>query len=130
MSDFFSLRLKIFSYAKEKYNTEPEYLWAKFPDYAVLRSDNNRKWYALIMDIPKNKLGNFGSEKVDIINLKMSDPLAVELLTQKEGFFRGYHISHGNWISVLLDGTVPVEEILPLIDESFNAVSGKKTVKK
>ena len=48
-------RKTIFEYVKEKYNTEPEYLWAKYPNYAVLRHKENQKWYAIIMDIEKEK---------------------------------------------------------------------------
>ena len=65
---------------------------------------------------------------MDIINLKLSDPLAAELLTQQEGYFRGYHISRGNWVSVLLDGSVSMDDIFGLIDESF-AVTAKKRKK-
>lgn len=35
-------RDSIFHYVKEKYQTEPEYLWAKFPDYAVLRKRSKK----------------------------------------------------------------------------------------
>ena len=31
------LREKIIEYVKEKYNSEPEYLWNRFPEYAVFR---------------------------------------------------------------------------------------------
>lgn len=41
-------REEIFKYVKEKYNTTPEYLWQKYPNYAVLRHKYNGKWYAII----------------------------------------------------------------------------------
>ena len=47
-----TLREDVLRYAKGKYRTEPEYLWRRFPHYAVLRHEDNRKWYGLIMDIP------------------------------------------------------------------------------
>jgi len=128
MEEYVTHRSEVFDYAKNKYNTEPEYLWERFSGYAVLRHEDNRKWYALIMNITKRKLGNFPDEPVDIINLKLSDPLAAELLTQQEGYFRGYHISRGNWVSVLLDGSVSMDDIFGLIDESF-AVTAKKRKK-
>ena len=128
MGKIVTLRNEVFDYAKKNYNTTPEYLWKRFPEYAVLRHNDNRKWYALIMNISKMKLGNFPDITVDIINLKLSDPLALELLTQQEGYFRGYHISRGNWVSVLLDGSVGIDEIYSLIDESF-AVTAKKKKK-
>ena len=124
----FSYREKIIEHIRKKYKAKDEYLWERFPGYAVLRHEDNRKWYALIMNITKRKLGNFPDEPVDIINLKLSDPLAAELLTQQEGYFRGYHISRGNWVSVLLDGSVSMDDIFGLIDESF-AVTAKKRKK-
>lgn len=47
------MRNKIISYAKEKYATEPEYLWRKTPDAFILRNRTNKKWYALVMRVKK-----------------------------------------------------------------------------
>ncbi|MBQ6043043.1 MAG: MmcQ/YjbR family DNA-binding protein [Clostridia bacterium] len=123
-----SLRGKIFEYAKEKYSTSPEYPWMKFPDYAILRHADGKKWYGLIMDLPKEKLGLRGKNRVDILNLKLDDMMFAEMLLGKKGYFKGYHISSGRWISVLLDGTVPFRDLAPLIDISFRATAaaGKK----
>lgn len=118
-----TLREDILQYASQKYQTKPEYLWRKFPHYAILRHKDNRKWYGLIMDIPKNKLGLSGKERIDILNVKLSDPFYIDMLTRQKGYFRGYHISRGNWISVILDGTVSVKEICRLLDESFIVTS-------
>ena len=49
-------REEIFQYVKEQYGTEPEYLWKKDPDSAVLRHKNG-KWYAIIMAVEKKTLG-------------------------------------------------------------------------
>jgi len=36
---------QIMDYAANQYATQPEYLWAKFPDYAILRHSNFvRSW--------------------------------------------------------------------------------------
>ena len=43
----------------------------------------------------------------------------VGALVQKDGFFRAYHMNKEKWISIVLDGTVPNEEIFALIDLSF-----------
>ena len=48
-------REEIFQYVKEQYGTEPEYLWKKDPDSAVLRHKNG-KWYAIIMAVEKKTL--------------------------------------------------------------------------
>ena len=120
-----SLRSNVFAYIEEAYGVQPDYPWARYPDYAVFRHTNNRKWFALLMRVSKDKLGLAGAEPVDILNLKLADALAVDFLAQEPGFLPGYHISRGSWVSVLLDGTVPPERIFPLIDQSFSVTSAK-----
>ena len=68
-----------------------------------------------------------GSDRVDIINVKTGDPLLADFLARQPGYFHGYHIARGSWISILLDGSVPIEDICLRIDESFETTaSGKK----
>ena len=122
-----SLRGRLVSYIEDKYKAKEEHLWRMYPGYAAFRHSDNQKWFALIMDVPANKLGMSGDEVVDIVNVKMSDLYLAEVLIQQEGFFRGYHISRGNWISILLDGTVEFEEICKWIDESFMTTASKET---
>ena len=124
------IRERLFAYAGKKYRASPEYLWARYPNYAVLRHRDNRKWFALVMDIPAAKLGLERGDTVDILNVKMEDALLADLLIQQEGFYRGYHISRGNWISILLDGTVAFEELCRWLDESFMATASRETRQK
>ncbi len=114
-----TLRDKVLDFSKEQYGTEPEYLWARYPDYAVLRHAENRKWYGIVMNVPKKSLGLRGDGTADVLNVKLADPFLADVLVAKPGYFRGYHIRRGNWISVLLDGTVPFEEICGWLNESF-----------
>ncbi len=127
-----SLREAVAAYIADSYGVEPDFPWVRYPDYAVFRHGSNRKWFALVMRIPKSKLGLPDETPADVLNLKLESDLAVEFLTKEPGFFPGYHISRGCWVSVLLDGTVPQERIFPLIDRSFSltAVKGKKRAKK
>ena len=74
-------------YAANHYATQPEYLWAKFPDYAILRHSNAKgKWYALIGKIAKRKLGLKEEGETDFINLKCP-PDMVSILRQSPPFF-------------------------------------------
>lgn len=123
-----SLRNIVIEMAKSKYNTEPEQLWVKYPGYEVLRHQNNRKWYGIIMDVPKSKLGLSGEEYVDILDLK-ADPVMAGSFLQNSGIMPGYHMHKGNWITVLLDGSVPMNVIELLLDTSFELTSRKKARK-
>lgn len=77
------------------------------------------------MDVPRENLGLHGKERVDILNVKLSDPSYADMLIHQNGYFKGYHISRGNWVSVLLDGTVSMKDIQSLLAESY-AVTSKK----
>ena len=78
-----SLRKEVFAYTKEKYGTEPEYLWAKFPDYAVIRHDDNNKWYGIIMNLSYEKLDKDKSGMVDVLNIKLNDLLLRDMLIKE-----------------------------------------------
>lgn len=119
-----TIREDIFKYVFKKYKTVPEYLWFPLPDYAVLRRSDNKKWYAVIMDVPKNKLGFNGEERIDILDIKCN-PVLHEMLLGREGFLPAYHLNRENWITVLLDGSVDKKTVLGLIDESYEIAEGK-----
>ena len=130
MTNKMTLRDDVIKYVKKKYKSTPEYLWRRYPEYAVFRHEDNRKWFAIIMDVPRERLGLPGDERVDIINVKPEDPFLADILIQQEGFFKGYHFSKGNWVSILLDGTVPQETIYGLIDDSFAATASAQKKQK
>lgn len=111
-------RTLVLEYANEMYGTVPEYLWPKTPDCAVLRHTNNRKWYAIIMNVSKNKLGLNSDEKIDIINVKC-DPLMVGSLQKIEGIFPAYHMNKEKWISVALDGSAEYNLVRSLLNDSY-----------
>lgn len=119
-------RADIIQYAKRKYKTRPEHLWARHPNYVVLRRDDNAKWYGIIMDVPRVRLGLGGDESVDILNVKC-DAGMYDFLRGVPGILRGYHMG-GTWVSVLLDGTIEISQIKILLDNSYNLVCGKKSV--
>lgn len=111
-------RKEIFEYVKEKYNTVPDYLWNKYPLYAVLKHSNN-KWYGIIMNISKEKLGLDGKEEIDILNIKCP-PELIGGFRKEKGFLPAYHMNKEHWITILLDGSVDKEKIKQLIDLSYD----------
>ncbi|MBQ7466743.1 MAG: MmcQ/YjbR family DNA-binding protein [Clostridia bacterium] len=121
-----SLREKIFEYVKEVYQSEIEYPWFRFPNYCVFRHKDNKKWYGIIMDVPYKKLGIDKDGVADILNVKAADFMFKEFLIKQNGIIDGYHIARGNWISILLDGSVELKQIYDLLDQSFVATGRKK----
>ena len=125
-----SLKDAVIAYVKEKYGASPENLWMRYPNYAIFRHADNGKWFALMMDVEKNKLGLPGNDVVDILNVKLTDPILADLLAQQPGYMRGYHIARGNWISILMDGTVPRKDLCRWVDESYLATASVRQKKK
>ena len=122
-------RKDVFDFAKEKFGQSPEYLWQKFPDYAVLRCTDNKKWYAVIGSVEKSKIGLKGAGKTDVLVIKC-DPQARDVLLHEKGIIPAYHMNKERWISAVLDGSVRKKLVLGLIEESFDLVKPKsrKTV--
>lgn len=116
----------VFDYARKRFGAEPEYLWGKYPNYAVLRNKTNQKWYAVIMDVKKESLEMPGSGKVWIMNVKC-DPMMIGSFTARNGFFPAYHMNKEHWISVDIDNRdISFEDILSALDMSYEIVNKSK----
>lgn len=111
-------REEIFLYVKEKYGIEPDYPWARTPNYAVLRHKNNHKWFGAIVDITEDKLGLDGNKLIDALNVKC-DPLLIGSLRSEQGIFPAYHMNKEHWITILLSSTISKEKVNGLIDLSY-----------
>ena len=113
---------RIMTQVQEKYSNQLEYLWEKSPETAVLRHEGNQKWYAVLMKISWDKLEKGREGQVEAVNLK-HDQVA-DLLSNK-GIYPAFHMNKRYWISVALDDTLSDEEVLELIERSWNLTSKK-----
>ena len=111
-------------YIFDVYGVTPDFPWESNPTFAVYRHSNNRKWFALVMDIPKSRLGLREDGMIDVVNLKC-DPVLIGSLRSEKGIFPAYHMSKDKWISVALDGSASDEQIKMLLDMSFELTSVK-----
>lgn len=119
-------RQEVFEWAKETFGTEPDYPWNDWN--CVLRHRHNNKWYAVILEVNENKLRLSGDRVIDVLNVKC-DPMLIGSLRMKNGFFPAYHMNKDKWISIVLDGTVPAEEIKNLIELSYELTNNGKSVR-
>lgn len=117
-------RMEVLQYAGEQFGSEPEFLWAKYPGYCVLRHTNNKKWYAVLMDVPREKLGLPGDGIIDILDVKC-DPILLGSLLGTDGFLPAYHMSKSSWVTIRLDGSVSSEEIINLLTISYDLTKNK-----
>ena len=117
-------REELEAYIQNHYATLPDYPWADTPRTAVFRHANNRKWFALMMEVPRDKLGLAGTEKLDIVNFKC-DPILISSLRGETGIFPAYHMNKASWITASLDGSVSAETIELLLDVSYELTKPK-----
>ena len=117
-------REELEAYIRNHYATLPDYPWADTPRAAVFRHANNRKWFALMMEVPRDKLGLAGAEKLDIVNFKC-DPILIASLRGEPGIFPAYHMNKSSWITAALDGSVSTETIELLLYVSYELTMPK-----
>ena len=120
----------VLTYIKKKYKILPEYPWRRYDDNAVFRHADNKKWFALVMSVQRDKLGLDGDEWIDVINLKIDDMFFRDMIIQEDGIMPAYHMNKMHWITVLLDGTVQEDNVFQLIDMSFMATASAKKKEK
>lgn len=109
---------QVIQYVKEKYNDELEYLWKKFPENAIVRHKDSKKWYLALLIVSKRKLGLDDDAVVEIIDLKLPKE-EIERLVDNHRFFPGYHMNKKTWFTIVLDGSVSIEQIFKYIDISY-----------
>ena len=108
----------VITYVREKYGDELEFLWQKFPDNAVFRRKDNRKWYAAILTVSAKKLAPEQDMPVEVIDLRgLPDEIAA--LTDGKKYFPGYHMNKTHWYTICLNGSVALDEICRRVDESY-----------
>ena len=115
-------RNKLFEQVKQIYGIVPDYPWRDWN--AVLRLQDNNKWFAVVLEVQESKLGLPGDRIMDVVNVK-SDPLLIGSLRQQSGFFPAYHMNKDSWISIALDGSVPADTIMNLVDISYQLTKKK-----
>ena len=113
---------RIMTLVQEKYGNQLEYLWEKSPDTAVLRHEDNQKWYAILMRIPWDRLDKGREGLVEAVNLK-HDQVA-DLLSQN-GIYPAFHMNKRYWISLPLDDTLTDKKVLELFERSWFLTSKK-----
>ena len=81
-------------------------------------------------DIPFEKIDPERDGEVYVINVKIDDPVFMDMLLHQNGYYPAYHMNKKNWITILLDGTVPLKDIYTFIDFSFGATASAKKKEK
>ena len=119
-------RTELRTYIEETYGALGEHPFGKDPATCVFRHQSNGKWFAVIMEIPKEKLGLAGGGQIAVVNFKC-DPRLIGSFRENKGIYPAYHMSKAHWLTVALDGTAADEHIRFLLDMSFDLTKKGKT---
>lgn len=107
----------------ETYGDKPEFLWERYPTYAVFRPSGCKKWYAMLGTVARASVDHTTNERriVEVLNLKI-DRTQTEAILATRGYYPAYHMNKVTWCSILLDGTLSDEEIMNRLAESREMV--------
>ena len=114
---------QFFEYCLDTYGTSPDYPFDEDFETAVLRHTDNRKWYAIVMQVSRRKFGLDSDEVIDVINLKLPTEMFGSF-GASDGVYPAYHMNKLHWISVLLPDA-PEEIVKFLVNASFEATKAK-----
>ena len=120
-----TVREQLDNYVKEKYRIDPEILPFSHEDYTIYRHTDTGRWFAVFIMKDRQVFGLRGSGNVEIVSFKIKDTALSDLLARQPGYLRGYPSSKWNWLSAVLDNTIPFEDICRWIDMSYDATKGK-----
>lgn len=139
--------------AEKLFGDKIDFPFSTAPDYGVFRNPENRKWYGIIMNIPKSKIEKQGRaskrgvkgsaravsakksvDKRRAASLSADDAIVEVInvkidpeksieLKKRRGFYDAYHMSKKNWIAIALDGSVSDDLIVDLLKKSRALVS-------
>ena len=118
---------ELFDLCLNLYATSPDYPFDEDFETAVLRHGDTRKWYAIVMRVPRSKFGQGSDEVIDVVNLKLPTEMFGSFGVA-EGVYPAYHMNKLHWISVLLPDA-PDDVVRFLVNASFEITRAKKKAK-
>ena len=117
-------REEYFEYCLNTYGTSPDYPFEEDFESAVMRHTDSKKWFALLMRVPKSKLGIDDDTITEVLNLKIPTELFGSF--GKEDFvFPAYHMNKLHWVSVMIE-FADDEVVKFLLNASYTATKTKK----
>ena len=110
-------------YCLNTYGTSPDYPFDEDFETAVFRHSDNRKWFALSMQVSRRKFDFDSDEVIDVVNLKLPTEMFGSF-GAADGVYPAYHMNKLHWISVLLPDA-PDDVVQFLTNASFEATKSK-----
>lgn len=116
---------KLHEYMASQYGAESDHPIKEEHSITVFMRPDNKKWFAATKNIGCKSLGIDRAGRIDILNLKL-DPRMVAKLRVREGFMPAWYMNQNSWVTILLDGSVPAEEIRSYLDTAYEGAGDKR----
>ena len=115
---------------EQKFGAKPEHPFKK-DEGAVFRHSTSGRWFALDMNVKRDKLDDpntddtsaVSSGMIDVMNVKI-DPGKLDDLLHEPGICRCYHMNKKLWVTLTMDDRLSDRRIMELIRESYALTSG------
>ena len=124
-TEFASLQAnRIAARIKDEFQIRPEYVFDRYPEYAVFRTGT--KWFGLIMMIENGQIKGLDSRR-EVLNVKIH-PQQLDSLLCTDGIYPAFHMNRKHWVSVDLNDTLNDETVMNMIRESMVLAGGRNAV--
>lgn len=123
-----NVRADIVETMEKKYGVSHEAPWEDDPDSITFKTKFSKKWFAIMMRIPADRLGLKGKNLIDVANIKLP-PETVDSVIDNVHYFRAYHMNKIHWMSVKLDKDLDKREFVSLVDISYSLAEKKNADK-
>ena len=124
-----SQRERITQYIQDTYGTEAEYLVGRQSRQRDIPPLRQQKVVRRHDARSPGEAGIGGRRSLDVMDIKCSTIMIGSLLATK-GFLPAYHMNKNHWISIVLDNSVSDDQIIPLLELSYDSVAPKRRKKR
>ena len=84
-------RIELENHISQTFSTVGEQLFARYPNFQIFRHLGSKKWFAVVMDIPKKNLGLSDDGMISVVNLKCNT-LLIGSFREEPGIFPAWHM--------------------------------------
>ena len=95
------------------------------PTVTIFRRADNNQRFAAIKNVGRLSVDAGQTGRIDILNVSLDPRLVASLRTRGEGFRPAWRMNRNRWVTILLDGSVPDDEIRSYLDTSYK-FAGRK----
>ena len=87
----------------DQYGVKADYPFEEDFETGVFRHEDNKKWFALVMNIDYRNINSGRNGTTEIVNLKCAPEVIESIAGVEPGIYRAYHMNKTHWLTVALE---------------------------